>query len=78
VECGASVTVSNTGVTPLHLAARENNNPEILQSLLRHGASVEAVYGFGITSLHEAAIWSKNPKIIETLLTNHAPIRGSG
>jgi ankyrin repeat protein len=44
--------VDNSGLTPLHLAIRENNEPEIIQFLLEKEASVCIPYNECNTVLH--------------------------
>ena len=46
----------NWGGTPLHAACRNSKNPDLLDYLVRQGASVDAVFSWGTTILHLAAV----------------------
>ncbi len=48
-------TVNSSGDTALHLAA-EHNRASVIESLLKHGASLEAKNTLGFTALQIAAI----------------------
>ena len=54
--------------TPLHLAAMANENPAVIETLLKAGAVLEARDKWKNTPLHYAARYNENPAVIETLL----------
>ena len=54
--------------TPLHRAARHNENPAVVEALLATGADPMARERFKETPLHEAAEHNENPMIIQALL----------
>ena len=56
------------GETPLHYAARLNQNPEVIELLLKAGAHLHERDDFGETPLHYAAGFNQNPEVIELLL----------
>lgn len=60
------------GVTPLHLAAGLNNNPDIVTVLLDAGAKLNARNKDGLTSLHVAARYNNNPDVVTLLLVSGA------
>lgn len=51
---------NRNGNTPLHLAARFNANPDVLEALLLAGASANAAADYGIRPIHLAARYSPN------------------
>ncbi|MCF8168312.1 MAG: ankyrin repeat domain-containing protein, partial [Rhodoferax sp.] len=60
LEAGAQVdqgpkTGDNAGATPLHIVCATGSN-DVLESLLRHGASASKQAASGVTPLHSAAI----------------------
>ena len=63
------------GNTPLHWAAAENENPNIIAALIQAGADIHAKNKDGYTPLHWAALWNKNPDIIAALIQEGADIR---
>ena len=66
-ETGASTAGGGTR-TPLRWAALGNENPKVIESLLRAGADIEERNILGHTPLMWAASKNKNPEVIETLL----------
>lgn len=62
----------NVGTTPLHLAAGYHKDPdvsiEIVTTLVKLGAQVDARDKDGYTPLHLAAGHNENPEVITTLL----------
>ena len=65
------------GVTPLHLAALFNANPDVAEVLIRAGADVNAEGGIGGTStpLFLAAASNDNPAMVALLLRSGAELR---
>ena len=61
------------GVTVLHIASKENNEPEIIDLLVKSGANVNAQDAEGFTPLHMAAIHG-NLKIVKTLFDLDADV----
>ena len=59
---------NENGVTPLHWAARGNENPAVIAALVDAGADLKARTGYGLTPLHAAAISNANPAVITALL----------
>ncbi|MDE0099248.1 MAG: ankyrin repeat domain-containing protein [Truepera sp.] len=72
VKCiakGADVNARGEyGMTPLHFAARFNDDPAIIAALVAAGAELEAELDEGLTPLHLAAGFNDNPAVIEALL----------
>ncbi|GHU46450.1 hypothetical protein FACS1894200_00010 [Spirochaetia bacterium] len=65
----------NDGSTPLHNAAYKNQNPEILETLLKHDATLIYTQNrYGLTPFHLAACTNQNPEILETLLKHDAAL----
>ena len=60
--------------TPLHSAARFNENPEVVQALLAAGADVNARDRFKKTPLHSAARFNENPEVVQALLAAGADV----
>ncbi|MCY4524545.1 MAG: ankyrin repeat domain-containing protein, partial [Halobacteriovoraceae bacterium] len=57
-----------SGYTPLHIAAGENQNPEVIRVLLNHNADIKAKsLRNGDTPLHGAALYNPNLAVIEIL-----------
>ncbi|MXY15080.1 MAG: hypothetical protein F4Y53_05290 [Proteobacteria bacterium] len=56
------------GLTPLHMAAGMNANPESIQTMLDVGARLDAKGSNGLTPLHMAARLNKNPAVVAALL----------
>ena len=61
------------GVTVLHFASKENNDPEIIDLLVKSGANVNAQDAEGFTPLHMAAIHD-NLKIVKKLVDLEADV----
>ena len=61
------------GVTVLHIASKENNEPEIIDLLVKSGANVNAQDAEGFTPLHMAAIHG-NLKIVKKLVDLEADV----
>ena len=61
------------GVTVLHIASKENNEPEIIDLLVKSGANVNAQDAEGFTPLHMAAIHG-NLKIVKKLVDLDADV----
>ena len=61
------------GVTVLHIASKENNEPEIIDLLVKSGANVNAQDAEGFTPLHMAAIHG-NLKIVKKLVDLQADV----
>ena len=59
---------------PLHLVARFNENPAVLQTLVAAGADVGATNSAGNTPLHLAARSNENPAVLEALLAAGADV----
>ena len=62
------------GNTLLHFAAWENQDPEVIASLLDRGADIHAKSNTGWTPLHLAAWENKNPEVIALLLERGADL----
>ena len=62
------------GVTPLHRAARFNENPGIIIALVEAGTDVNARDKDVGTPLHRAARFNENPGIIDVLLNAGADV----
>ena len=58
--------------TPLHRAAQSNENPAVIETLLKGGADPMARTKWEATPLHFAAGANENPAVIETLLKGGA------
>ena len=56
------------GLTPLHLAAGNTQEPEIINILMNAGANLEAKSSEGFTPLHIAAAHNTNPTITKAFL----------
>ena len=61
------------GVTILHIASKENNEPEIIDLLVKSGANVNAQDAEGFTPLHMATIHG-NLKIVKKLVDLEADV----
>ena len=56
------------GLTPLHMAAGMNANPESIQTMLDAGGRLGVKGSNGLTPLHMAARLNKNPAVVAALL----------
>ena len=75
LHCGANVNaVDRDYATPLHLAAQEERDPEIILLLLDAGAYVNEKARDDLTPLHLAAQTNVNTEVIHTLLGNGARV----
>ena len=61
------------GVTVLHIASKKNNEPEIIDLLVKSGANVNAQDAEGFTPLHMAAIHG-NLKVVKKLVDLEADV----
>ncbi|MBC6444993.1 MAG: ankyrin repeat domain-containing protein [Alphaproteobacteria bacterium GM202ARS2] len=70
VELGENINkrTKSNGYSPLHLAAKWNNDLAMMKALLELGADVHVRDSGGWTPLHWAAKESLNPAIVEALL----------
>ena len=68
LEAGLEVDRQTRYDTPLHIAARESANPEVIEILLHAGARANARNNYGQTPLHHAAGRTGNPEVLEALL----------
>lgn len=78
-EClnqGREVTeTSNKGNMPLHFAATYNNDPAVMELMIKSGAPLDiGRVDNQATPLHLAAANSKNPEIVEILLSHGAVV----
>ena len=68
LDRGVDVNEKNpNGETPLHVAAHDNENPQVLRVLIKAGADVNAKNRNGWTPL-DVAVISQKPKNAEVLL----------
>ena len=75
VEAGANPNIRLKGdLTPLHVAAFHNQNPDVIAALVEAGADPNFKAELGITPLHAAALFNKNPKVIATLFASGGDI----
>src|SRR5271157_2612789 len=76
IDQGADVNAKNEdGFTPLILAAISNPDPNVIATLLKAGANVNARdTKLGLTPLMWATRWRQNPKVISALLHAGADI----
>ena len=75
LNSGSSVNArTEYGATPLHRAALNNRNPEVLTLLLEAGADVNARDEGGATPLYSAAFGNKNPEVLTVLLEAGADV----
>ena len=63
---------TQSGWTPLHVAAGMNKNPAVIEALLNAGADLSARDANGRTPLHVAARMNENPWMIKALLNGGA------
>lgn len=69
VSAGADVKGrDDEGNTPLHLAARENGDPEVITVLLALGSELEAEDGKGRTAFFLSAAYNSNPAVAVVLI----------
>ncbi len=62
------MNVQSLAETPLHHAANDNDNPDMITRLVELGAGLEVRDLFGQTSLHAAARFNSNSDVITRLL----------
>ena len=78
IDKGADVNAYNSAyMTPLITAASFNTDPEVITTLLKAGADLEARDSspYGMTALMGAAYTNRNPEVIITLLKAGADAR---
>ena len=69
VFLGLNFNISNDyGATPLHYAARKNQNPEVIKFLSEQGIDINAENKQGDTPLVYAVRSNSNPEIVKTLV----------
>ena len=68
LDAGADPNRHSLSGSPLHLAARDNENPAVIKVLLDAGADLEPTDDDGHTPLHLAARDNENPAIAQTLI----------
>ena len=69
IDAGADPNAKdNDNWTPLHSAAKNNQNPAIVQVLIDVGADIEARTEFKSTPLHHAAEYNENSDILKVLI----------
>ena len=74
IDEGADVNALNGGLTPLEWAAYLNKNPEVITTLLKAGANIEARdvrLGIGGTALG----WGRGPQYSSRLLASRQWLR---
>ena len=69
---GINIRQRVRGQTLLHVAAKSNTNPNVIQFLLSQGIEINDVNEEGQSALILAATFNSNPDIIITLLNNGA------
>ena len=76
LEAGLKVDKQTRYGAPLHIAARESANPEVIKILLHAGADANAATknGFGETPLHMAVESNSNPAVVQALLEGGADV----
>ena len=69
IDNGADIHARNIiGMTPLHAAALDNEDPEMIFVLVSAGADINAKAEGDITPLHLAAGHSRNPEVVLMLI----------
>jgi ankyrin repeat protein len=74
IENDADVNAAYAGITALSMAAIENEDPEAVALLIRHGADVNARNIWGSTALLEAILNDANQEVIRILLEANADV----
>ena len=76
IKAGANVNPEvHNNMTPLMTAARSNSNPEVITTLLKHGADLNATYWFnGPWTVLNVAVLGSNPAVITTLIKHGADV----
>ncbi|NCC62936.1 MAG: ankyrin repeat domain-containing protein, partial [Verrucomicrobiae bacterium] len=76
VKAGAKLEAKkDDGSTPLHMAAWNNANPEVITALVKAGAKLGVKDKDGNTPLHDAARNNSKPEVIVTLVKARADAR---
>ena len=63
---------TESGFTPLHLAAANNSNSSVITALIEGGADPGARVEYDNTPLHKAAVFNSNPSVIAALIEGGA------
>ena len=61
--------------TPLMFAAAFNQNPEVIETLIKYGAGVNDRSKYDMTTLMCAAGFNRNPRVIDTLIKHGADVK---